>query len=298
MITIKNFSTKLMFVLVSVLITGNIVTAQEKTSPKLRLNYIKHMDGSYEIKGRAYTKKSGEVETCAGATIGFYFDTEHEKLFKKLSTDEKGLVDLLVTEKEINNFKDSSGHYNFYAQLEKDNKYNSQEADLTVMSAAIDVNFKQESDSVRSLKASIMCYDGATKKMIPGIKIPLKCFVKRSLCLLPVGKELNYTDEEGNVEVTFPNDIPGDKDGNVTIIVKLDEDENYGTVQYEKIMKWGVPVNAESLVASNGSLIGSRNNAPWFMVIIINAILIGIWGYLCYIVYGLYKINKMGKSKI
>lgn len=292
---IKKFPIKLMLFVASVLMISTI-TAQEKISPKLRLSYTKHMDGAYEIKSRAYTKKGKDIEPCAGASIGFYSDAGHQKLFKKLSTDEKGQAVLLLNGQEVNTFKDSAGHYNFYGRVEEDSKFNSEEADISVMDAAIDVNFKQEGDSVKSIKASIMCYDQASGKMIPGVKVPLKFFVKRSLCLLPVGKDLNYTDEQGNAEVTFPNDIPGDKDGNLTVIVKLDEDDNYGTVQYEKVMKWGIPLlNPENPVA-NRSLIGARNNAPWFMVIIINAMLIGIWGYLLYIVFSLFRIKKLGKT--
>jgi len=270
--------------------------AQEKISPRLRLGFTKHMEGIYEIKAHAYIKKGKQIESCEGATIGFYRDASHEKIYKKIRTDGMGQAVLILDSQQVIQFKDSTGKCNFYARLEDDNKYNSEEADVSAMNAAINVNFKQENDSVRLLKASIMCYDEAAKKMAPGVKIALKCFVKRALCLLPVGKELNYTDEDGNIEITFPNDIPGNKDGNLTVIVKLDEDDNYGTVQFEKVVKWGVPLLNPENPYDHRSLIGSSNNAPWFMVVVISSILIGIWGYLCYIVYGLFRINKSGKG--
>lgn len=296
MIPIKNFAIKLIPVVVLVLLAGNPANAQEKISPKLRLSYVKHMGGAYEIKAKAYVKNGGKIEPCMGMGIGFYMDADYDKQFKKLTTDHMGQATLLIDEQQVNGFKDSTGHFNFYAKLQGDSKYKSAEADLSVMSAAIDVNFKQVNDSTRLLTASLMCYDDAAKKMNPGVKLPLKCFVKRALCLLPFGKELNYTDEEGNAEVAFPNDIPGDKDGNLTVIIKLDEDDNYGTVQYEKTVKWGVPLLNTDNPLAHRSLVGPSNNAPWFMVIVISAILIGIWGYLCYIIYGLFMINKLGKA--
>ena len=126
--------------------------------------------------------------------------------------------------------------------------------------------------------------------------MPLKCFVKRSLCSLPVGEDLHYTDSSGNVSIAFPNDIPGDAAGVLTVIVKLDEDDNYGSVIFEKDINWGQHlISAENPIAKR-SLIGARNNAPWFMVIIINAILATIWGYLFFVVYELYRIKKLGKS--
>ncbi len=286
-----------MFVLMSVLIAGNTVTAQEKASPKLRLSYIKHMDGTYEVKALAFTKKGKVIEPCAGAGISFYTDADYTKLFKKFEANDRGQATLLISDAEAKAFYDSSSaRYTFYARILEDSKYESQDADVSAMNATIDVTITQEGDSVKLMKASVMIYDEATKKMIPGVKIPLKFSVKRALCLLPVGEDINYTDEQGSVEVTFPNDIPGDKDGNFTAVVKLDEDENYGTVQYEKSIKWGTPSEGENPIALR-SLVGARDNAPWFMVIIINAILIGIWGYLCYIVYSLFRINKLGGAK-
>ena len=283
---------KLTFTVASVFLMATVVVAQEKVSPKLKLSYIKHMGGAYEIKAHAYVKKGKETEPCSGICIGFYTDADYEKLYKKLNTDDMGETVLLMDGSNADKFRDSTGHYKFFAKVEKNAKYKSQEADVSAMSAVIDVKFEKISDSVKTLKASIMCYDEAAKKMIPGVKVPLKCFVKRALCLLPVGKDLNYTDEQGNIEVAFPNDVPGDKDGNLIVIVKLEEDDNYGTVQYEKIVKWGVPLVKSENPLDSRSLIGSTNNAPWFMVIVISSILIGIWGYLCYIVYGLFRIKK------
>ncbi len=294
--TMKTFITKLMLVAVSALVAGNIACAQEKIAPKLRLSYIKHMDGAQEIKARAYSKKGKEFEPCMGVTIGFYKDADEEQLYKKQEVDHMGETTVLLSDADANAFKDSTGQYHFYAKIEKNIKYKSAEADLAVMNATISAEFKQENDSTKVLKATLMVYDAATKKMIPGASMPLKCGVKRALCLLPVGKDLNNTNELGQIELSFPNDIPGDKDGNLIVVVKLDEDDNYGTVQYEKSVKWGVPLLHSDNPLASRSLIGSRNNAPWFMVVVISSILIAIWGYLCYIVSGLYKISKLGHS--
>jgi hypothetical protein len=292
----KNIFSKLMLVAVSVLIAGNIATAQEKIAPKLRLSYIKHMSGTSEIKARAYSKKGKEFEPCMGVTIGFYKDADEEQLYKKQDVDHMGETTVLLSEQDASAFRDSTGQYHFYAKIEKNTKYKSAEADLAVMSATIDAEFKQENDSTKVLKATLMVYDAASKKMIPGASMPLNCGVNGALCLLPVGKELNNTNDQGQIELSFPNDIPGDKDGNLTIVVKLEEDDNYGTVMFEKTVKWGVPLLHPDNPLASRSLIGSRNNAPWFMVVVISSILIAIWGYLCYIVFGLYKISKSGHA--
>ena len=62
--TVKDIYKKLVLVVVSVLLTGSGLYAQEKASPKLRLNYVKHMDGSYEIKAHAFVKKGKDIDHC------------------------------------------------------------------------------------------------------------------------------------------------------------------------------------------------------------------------------------------
>ncbi len=288
---------KVVLLLFPLTIVGNTLLAADKASPKLRLTYIKHMGGAYEIKAKAFVKKGKEITPCAGATIGFYTDADYANVFGKQTADEEGQTTLLMDDKDANRFKDSAGHYKFYSRVEEDSKYESQEADVSALSAVIDVKLEKENDSTKTVKASVTCFDESNGKMIPGVKIPLKFLVKRAIGYLPFGEEINYTNDSGQVVVNFPNDIKGDKDGNLVIVVKLEEDDNYGTVQNEQIIAWGQRTMAEDNPIAARSLIGSRNNAPWFMVIVINAILIGIWGYLCYIVYGLFKIKKLSNIK-
>ena len=294
--TVKNMRIKLVLILVSVLLAGSGLRAQEKAAAKLKLSYIKHMDGAYEIKAHSFVKKGKDIEHCTDINIGFYTDADYEKPFKKLPTDEMGMTTLQLTVADAAKFKDSTGHYHFYSRIEKNPKYKSQEADVSAMDAAIAVNFKQESDTEKIVQANLNIYDEKTGKMIPGAKMPLKCFVKRSLCSLPVGEDLHYTDSTGNVSIAFPNDIPGDAAGVITIIVKLDEDDNYGSVIFEKNIAWGQHLVASENPIGKRSLIGARNNAPWLMVIGVNGILFIIWGYLLYVVYSLFKIKKLSKA--
>jgi len=286
----------LMLLMVPVLVAANGLHAQEKAAAKLRLNYIKHMDGTYEIKAHAFVKKGKEVEHCTGINLGFYTDADYEKLFKKVPTDEMGMANLVVRTADVAKFKDSTGHFHFYGKIENNEKYKSQEADVSAMEATIAVNFKQQSDTERFVQATLNVYDERAGKLIPGVKMPLKCFVKRSLCSLPVGEDLHYTDSAGYVSIAFPNDIPGDAAGAVTVIVKLDEDDNYGSVIYEKDVTWGRHLEANENPIGHRSLIGARNNAPWFMVVAINAMLFTIWGYLFFVMYELYRIKKISNS--
>ena len=173
-------SIKPILILMTALLMGMGLTAQEKASPKFRLSYIKHMNGTYEIRAHAFVKRGKEIEHCTGINFGFYTDADYEKLFRKIPSDDMGMATLKLTGAEANTFKDSTGHYYIYGRIEKNEKYKSQEADVSAMDADIDVNFKQESDTEKVLLVALNVYDEKSGKMIPGVKLPVKSAVKRS----------------------------------------------------------------------------------------------------------------------
>src|SRR5680860_505469 len=75
----------------------------------------------------------------------------------------------------------------------------------------------------------------------PAGEIDLFFYVQRTFSLLPIGEYFNTTDENGEVKVEFPTDLPGDSTGNVTAIIKLLDAEEYLDIVVEKTIKWGIP---------------------------------------------------------
>ena len=53
----------------------------------------------------------------------------------------------------------------------------------------------------------------------------MKVYVPRMFSLLPIG-ELTL-DDTGTASVEFPSDLPGDKEGNMTIIAKFEENPDF-----------------------------------------------------------------------
>ncbi|MBK7819449.1 MAG: hypothetical protein IPJ60_19345 [Sphingobacteriaceae bacterium] len=50
------------------------------------------------------------------------------------------------------------------------------------------------------------------------------------------------TDENGEVTVEVPNNLPGDDKGNITLLAKLDENETFGNMAASAVQKWGLPI--------------------------------------------------------
>lgn len=152
--------------------------------------------------------------------------------------------------------------------------------------AVVSISFSEEDDS-NIIKAMATDQEG-----LPIEELDLYFYVQRTFSLLPIGDTFNTTNENGIVEVEFPNDLPADEEGNVKIIVKIFESDLYNDLTLEVIKNWGVltPLN---LSDEKRSLWAAAANAPITLVLLISGMILVIWYINCYIIYILYKISKI-----
>jgi hypothetical protein len=153
--------------------------------------------------------------------------------------------------------------------------------------ATIKLSFIQK-DSAKICKA-IVTSDG-----LPVKGTELHFYVKRLYNPLPVGKAI-ATDENGEASANFPIDLPGDANGNFTVIAKIEDDDTYGTVETRSEVKWGALPNSEKDSWSNRSLSASRDKAPMYLIIVSNLIIAVIWGTIFYIIFQIFRIRKESK---
>ena len=104
------------------------------------------------------------------------------------------------------------------------------------------------------------------------------------------------TDEEGYLHFQFPNDIPGDEQGEVTLVARVSDHDEYGTLEAIKTIDWGVPLEVGS-GEQERALWASRSNAPLYLIILVNALILGIWGVIAYVIYQLVRIKNLGERK-
>lgn len=116
--------------------------------------------------------------------------------------------------------------------------------------------------------------------------------VQRTFSTLPIGEDYNFTDENGLVSVEFPNDMPGDSAGFVTIIVRLQDDGNYPDMEIREDIQWGIPTHLEYKENAR-SLAAAGVNAPISLLILVNSLIAAAWGIIFYILYKIYRVSRM-----
>jgi mono/diheme cytochrome c family protein len=116
-------------------------------------------------------------------------------------------------------------------------------------------------------------------------------FVKRYFGNLQIDKAIK-TDAAGTASFKFPNDIPGNKEGEVEVITKF-FDDNYGEVQSNSSFAIGVPTDKPAL---------NEHRAIWNVVTkaplwIIGLYSLGILAFLSLLGFLLLNLRKIFKAK-
>lgn len=153
--------------------------------------------------------------------------------------------------------------------------------------AIVSISFSEENDNKTIISKAV------NQSGLPIEDLELYYYVKRTFSLLPIGDPFNATDENGIVEVEFPNDLPGDPDGNVMIVVKIIESDLYNDLTIEIKKPWGIPVKIDDPKDEKRSLWATAANAPITLIISVSLMIISVWYIICYILFKLYKISKI-----
>ena len=170
------------------------------------------------------------------------------------------------------------GNPNMYAQ------------DDTMENATVSLSFSAK-DDVKTIIATATDQTG-----LPIEELDLYFYVKRTFSLLPIGDSFNTTDENGVVEVKFPDDLPGDTSGNVEIVVKIIESDLYNDLSVNVTKNWGIPVRLDQSEEKR-SLWAAAANAPITLVVATSGMILVIWFIIGYIIYELIKISKIKPLK-
>lgn len=123
-------------------------------------------------------------------------------------------------------------------------------------------------------------------------EIDLYFYIQRTFSLLPIGDRFNTTDENGEVTIEFPSDLPGDTVGNVNLIVKIEDADEYADTSISKVLNWGIPMVIDHS-ENKRTLYAAGANAPISLMILTNSLILIVWGIIFYIGLKIYHISKM-----
>jgi hypothetical protein len=273
--------------LVCITINVNGIIAQDLINPMLSAKYLKLTDGSKRIDISLQAKEERKMVLIEDANIQVYvlIDTAKRSI-GKLVTNYKGEASLKIAP-DISLPVDKQGNTKILAEYTGSNKYSKVSADIQVKDVYMDVQLSK--DSSKTITATLYELNSKGEKVF--IKdIDLVFNVKRMFCLYPVGTA--KTDQAGTGTAVFPSDIPGDKTGMIDIVVRIQDNDIYASVEKIQSINWGKPLVIERVVRRG---LGDTD-APLWMVYTLLVLLTAVWAHFTYILILIIRINRIGRK--
>ena len=263
---------------------------KKKKKARISLTYTNTNNTSPRLIAEVKTKVGKSYKKIEKINVNFYLNEiiEDAKLGTSLS-NKKGEAIFIPPET-----KHGETYFTYFATIENDTAYRDVETELDVEKSFIELSLTVE-DSIKNASLFVGKPD-STDNVIAVEEAEVMVYVKRLFGQLPIIEESELTDEEGNVSIEFPDDIPGDENGKITIIAQITDHETFGTINAVKEIDWGIPLVHDN-DAIKQELWSSRSNAPISLIIIINLMLLGIWSVIGYVLLQLLKIYKMGRME-
>lgn len=267
--------------------------AQDKKTVRVNLNYQRENDELPVILTRVRTRPERRWEPVVDLQSDIFFIIGDEEYpIGHTVSDMNGRGQIQLPDK-IRQAFDTLNELQFTARLKGHPEYQDFHETLTLLKGRIDVTLAEDSTG-RRVNARLLAVDSAGTKPVEYAEI--KFYIQRSIADLPMDEDVHITDENGEASVDFPNSIPSVKNGEVEIIVKVEENDELGTIISTTKVDWGVKV-PENDIYDKRTLWSTRDKAPIWLLIFPNLILLGIWGVIAYLIVQIFKIRQSGKTE-
>ena len=237
------------------------------------------------------TGKKLEPIKNLGASIYLDDETDIKNLIGKLVTDERGKAKTIIPISFREKWKQSS-HHKFIAVTDSIKGIGSKQAESEISIARLSLDTLNEADT-RTVK--IKLEESKDGKWIPVKDVEVKLGIKRLGSVLAIGEgESVTTDSSGTASAEFTRaTLPGDKNGLLTLIAKVDDNDSYGNLQIEKTVQWGKSLKFENNF-NNRSLWATGTKVPIWLLLVAGLIIFSVWGTLIYLIARFLRTRKLG----
>ena len=260
---------------------------EEKKKARLSLDYFCTNNSEQQLVASVKTRIEGRFENVPGATVHLYKDLiVPENFLAKLVTGNDGRATYTLP-KAI----DTATAHTYIIAIENDSVFEDTEKETTITKAWIELT-TEEQDSIKTVNVFVGVPD-SDGNMQPVADVPVSIFIKRLFGELPLTKEAESTDEEGFVRVEIPPDIPGDKNGDYTLIGRVSEHEMFGNLAASRTVSWGIPLSLNESAQLQELWLSSANTSKAILIITI-VLLFCIFGVVLYIFRQLVNISRLG----
>jgi len=262
--------------------------AQDPLRSRLKLEFL-NKSGSRVLTGKLTSKKDDKTVPLQGMTVKFFLQGEKGRvLLGNATTDEAGKAIFTIQEK-ISVPRNKEGKYIYAAVYDGTKEYQPAESEAEIRDVMMRITFSQK-DSAKIINiAAVEINQKGDSLPVDGAVVTF--YVPRTFSSLKIGE---VTMKEGHADLDFPVTLPGDSLGNLPVVARFEDNENYGNVEVNSSMPWGKPL-APSLVIRRGL---GDTNAPLWMVYTLIVLLTLVWFHFSYAIFTIFRIRHLGKKAL
>lgn len=152
-------------------------------------------------------------------------------------------------------------------------------------------------EGVRSVTVNVQKYENG--EWLPANEVEMRIGVNRlGGGILSINDEASFTTDSTGIVTTEYNrvDLPGDQEGNMTLIAKVDDNDLYGNLKVEKTVPWGEKLATGESIFEKRALWSSRFKTPLWLLTMAGAIVIGVWTTIGFLVWQIVRIKRLGAA--
>lgn len=284
----KNLSFTILLI-VALITSASDLYSQEKTliSPYVTFQYFKNSDDQRILKTTLTYSMNRMELPLPGMQVTFFGGIKKELLGSGV-TDFRGVAEIELAG-DLVIATDNSGMWDFSTGFAGNDSIEASSAELSVRDVVLEVTYI-EPDSVKTISVKAYTTENGIETPVAGE--PVLVYIPRMFSMLQIG-EISL-DDSGAGTLEFPSDLPGDRDGNITVVTKFEENETYGNVEKRMNLKWGVPSDY-SQPSSHRAL--WTKTAPRWMIYTLSILLSGVWGHYLFAIISLIRIRLDAKKQ-
>jgi hypothetical protein len=278
----KIMRVKILILLSLLFISFPNLSGQEKISPYIQIKYLKNSDGKRSLQTSLTFSKNRMELPVQGMEISFFAGKNKRIVLETAVTNDKGVAEIHFADGIVFP-EEKDGSWTFSSEFEGNDTIEAGSSEISITDVILDMTLA-EVDTIKTITIN-------AKKVILGNKTPVTTetvvvYVPRMFSLLPLGEVT--LDESGTGSLEFPVDLPGDKEGNVTIIARFEDHPSFGNIEKRKTIKWALP--SEYSVPSTHRALWTKG-APRWMIYTLSILLTGVWAHYLYAIICLIRIK-------
>jgi len=263
----------------------------EEITPNLSMVYMSNSNDTVTLTANIFVRRETGTFGLENAEIRFSLSNGTET--KNLGIVKAGYDGTAIYKVPVKSglLKDKEGKTTYTAGFSGKGKYLAISSSLTIKLAQIQLTFSKE-DSIHTIHVKATQTEGNNEiKPIPNETVIIS--VPRMLSDLKIGEVTLDADGIGSIE--FTGGIVGDSLGNLVVIAKIEENDNFGNVKGQSSVSWGIP--KQYFLAERPARELWTPVAPVWMIVTLIVMLAGVWGHYIFAVIQLIIIKRQSKQK-